>query len=134
MKKVLIVAYDTLYQGLHGMYNAEVFEVDDNITENALWDDFIRPMAIDVIESYGLEEEHLKGLEEPEEEDFDNEGLYQDALTCYEESCQDCLQEACDGFHAWLKPTDIPIEELNDRLYRCGYKEFINEYCTKELF
>ena len=105
--KVFIYATEGIYQGLHGIENHEVVEIE-NLKE-AEW--IGQEMAESLIDEFGLESDYY---DEDGELDFDPEFNYS-------------IYAIADEY------ASMYIEELNDIADREGYETFIEKYCGEEL-
>ena len=109
--RVYIYACETTYEGLHGLYDCRVCEV--NSVEEA--HDYGREMSIGVIESYGLEEQYFEE-EELEEGDYDiGEYTEWSVFAIDEKKCKNLSTKELDR-----------IASNNDD------KTFIQKYCLSE--
>ena len=107
--RFVIYAYESIYRGLHGIYDICVTEADslDEV------DDIGETMAYEVIDSYS----HLFTSEE---EDCDEDEEYEATSPEWE--------------YARILPKwdDIPTETLDAEAAELGYEEFVNKYCKCE--
>lgn len=107
--RFVIYAYESTYDGLHGIYDICVTEV--NSLEEA--DDIGETMAYEVIDSYS----HLFASEE---EDCDEDEEYEATSPEWE--------------YARILPKwdNVPTETLDAEAAELGYEEFVNKYCKIE--
>lgn len=102
--KVFIYATEGMYQGLHGIFNQCVTEVD-NLEKAEL---IGRDLAESLIEDYGLEEDY----EEDEYTDPEFDWV---------------IYRIGDKFN------HISTDDLNYIAYNMGHEDFIEQYCVEEL-
>ena len=105
--KVFIYATEGIYQGLHGISNQGVLEVEN--LEEAEWAG--GDMSTSLIEEYNLEDEY-----------YDEDGEY-----IMEPEFNYSIYAIADEY------ASMSIEELNDIADREGHETFIEEYCGEEL-
>ena len=108
--RFVIYAYESIYRGLHGIYDICVTEADslDEV------DDIGETMAYEVIDSYS----HM----------FANDDVYD-----YDED-DDYEVTSPEWEYARIlsKWDDIPTETLDAEAAELGYEEFVNKYCKCE--
>ena len=108
--RFVIYAYESIYRGLHGIYDICVTEADslDEV------DDIGETMAYEVIDSYS----HM----------FANDDVYD-----YDED-DDYEVTSPEWEYARILPKwdDIPTETLDAEAAELGYEEFVNKYCKCE--
>lgn len=117
IKRYFIYADEQTYGGLHGIYTQFVIEVDDDITEEEIWKDYIKPESINLMESFGIIEENVP------EENFEDEDEYEDAI-------ENFLFENVSGFCFLIKKEiTISTKELDAECCRLDKDSFIEKYC-----
>lgn len=104
--RIFIVANEMLYQGLHGIFDQAVVEVET--VEQGY--DIGQEMSADLITVYGLESDYE-----------DNEIDLEEDIEYY--------------VYLWEIKNDVKctIEELNNIAFELGYELFVEKYCDKEL-
>ena len=105
--KVFIYATEGIYQGLHGIFDQQVTEIND-IEEG---DMLGHEMAEGLISSFGLEDEY-----------YDEDGEY-----IMDPEFDYVIYPIADEY------ISMSDEELDNIAYREGYETFIEEYCGEEL-
>ena len=104
--KVYIYAYESSYEGLHGIENSCVCDVDSIDEANEIG----REMSIEVCEDFIDEEEYIN---ENGEIDYD----LMNTTLCWE---------------IWkIKDDFINIEDLDEISYNVGRDSFIEKYCEE---
>ena len=119
---VFCCAYEGMYQGLHGIKDWRVMEVSDNETEarDAI-EDWGDEASIELIYSFGLEDEYYSEACQEDEDELDiSESYY--------------FQDR--NWYAYKIRKDVTLseDELNKECCRLGEELFIEEYCEKEVF
>lgn len=105
--RVFIYATEGFYQGLHGIYNQCVTEVDNFEEAESIG----RDLAVSLVEDYGLEEDYY---DEEDEYIIDPEFNW---IIC----------RIDDEFN------HISTADLDSIAYDMGYEDFIEKYCVEEL-
>lgn len=112
---IYIYAWEGMYQGLHGIADENIFEVEDDISEEELqkliydWGD---EMSDGLIYQYGLEGEYLEELDDYDEDDYD---------------IREC-PSYCDRGWTAHKVKDEYAKDAGDYL-NAGHEYFIEHYC-----
>ena len=112
---VFVYAYEGLYQGLHGIEDYDVIDVNDNIKiAREEINEWGCEASNELIYSFGLEEEYIRRAEIE-----DMEGWIS-------------MTEGC-GWEAYKIKEEISLslEELQKEASRLGKKLFISQYCEE---
>ena len=112
---VAVQAYEGMYQGLHGIKDEDILEVD-SIEEINEWGN---EASTNLIYSYGLEDEYLETVDEDDEDAcIENSYYYTDrGWTAYKVK----------------EDTGLSVEELSQELSSIGYDSFVKKYCAEAL-
>ena len=117
IKRYFVYVDEQTYGGLHGVCTQSVIDVDDDTTEEEIWKNYIEPESINLMESFGIIEDNIQ------EEDFENEQDYEDAI-------EDFATENVSGFCSPIKEEiTISTEELDTECCRLDKDSFIEKYC-----
>lgn len=118
MKRYFVYACEQMYGGLHGMNNSCVVEVEDELTDNDVYSDYVIEMSYEIMDSYAEITDSLVDRDE-----FDDEDEYYQA---YEEA----KWENVDGYVAKIREDVVLSASELDRLaYDLGEQEFKAQYC-----
>ena len=116
--KVFIYATEGMYQGLHGIEDMCVTEIN-SIDEG---NDIGKEMAYDLITSFGLEDEYAMSQSDYDEESGEFPEWNGEAEELYWN-----IYEIKDEYK------DMETSELDSIACNLGHESFIKEYCGKEL-
>ena len=124
MARYVVYGCDQMYGGLHGMYEMEVIDADneEEARENAI------SLAFDVIQSYA---EIYNALDE-EAKEYINDDMTEDEI---EEMYDDVYRDDVDCYWALvdeLVAGQYSTEELNKMCNRMSYGHFVRKYCIQE--
>ena len=103
--RVFIHSTEEIYQGLYGIENFCITEINDIMEAHAIGQE----MAWDLISEYGLEDEY-----------YDDEGelLFEPEFNWLIYKIRDDVTDS--------------LEDLNNFIFDEGYEEFIKKYCEEE--
>ena len=123
--KVFIYATEGMYQGLHGIEDMCVTEINSIHEGNAIG----KEMAYDLITSFGLEDEYAMLEDEyaMSQSDYDEESGEFPEWNGEAEELYWNIYEIKDEYK------DIETSELDSIACNLGHESFIKEYCGKEL-
>lgn len=117
---VFIYAYEGLYQGLHGIEDYDVIDVNDNIKiAREEINEWGREASNELIYSFGLEKEYMRRADIEDMEELDEEDWVD-------------MTDGC-GWEAYKIKEEISLslEELQKEASRLGKKLFISQYCEE---
>lgn len=117
---IYVYAWEEI-QGLHGIEDENVFEVEDDISKEELQkliDDWGDEMSDELISSYGLEGEYLEELDDYDEDDYD---------------LRECPSYCDRGWVAYKVKNEYAKDALNGRYLNEGHNLFIQNYCEGDL-
>lgn len=113
LRAVLIMACEQRYQGLHGIHNITVLEMEDNEVNKQDANDTGFQMSLDVIESFDV-------LDAMDEEEF--EASCEDDST-YEQYLEDLTEEAIE-YYVFRQKDDskLTLEEVEEMVGNYGFE------------
>jgi hypothetical protein len=117
---VAVNAVEGMYQGLNGVEDSDVLEVD-NISEIKEWGN---EASADLVYSYGLEDDYYASLGYEDDDDLDEEV-----------NIEDCDYWSDRSWIAYRVRDDVTmsLDDLREEMGMLGFELFVQEYCEPYL-